>query len=672
MATSLFSRKQSVRSNNKSEHVLYQRLKMCGSMILIWGFFMVVDHMTGLRLEYLLSYFYTIPAIKSFKCQDFSTAIAALLLTVLLDMACLVFVSEGMLLYLASSYIWGYVVWDLTRRHLPAFIIWGVLVYIENYVRNQPSTILCRALAAHCIGFSLLIILASSWRWVISVMVHWREHNVAFINDSHFQCLTSTLRNKSSPFSCNKTEGSSVSDVPVESLVYPTSVLKTAGSNALAGLTFGENCHPAVTTGKTKPIVESNSSPEECSKDQQIITPIQNIHNRNRKIKGSKVLKQSPLNTHELELEKYSPPLTRNSHRDTNTTMLCNPKSPTLSGTKESSAFCTSSDIDNSSLSRGLPATPSSPLNNVDASDGDHTTQLVFLMTCIKEERTRKDEAITALFKAEQDLERTRQVENQSRLEVSSSRQMILQIEADCDSLKEGIATEKANCKKKEEVIQMLEQKVLQLTQQAAQQDDEHGMENKSKAQSEKTAKLQAELDGMRYKLRDAESSVASLREALKTARSQKERETSKNRETLADVERLRKRVKEGDITSRKLREQNQRHQLLIQQLQKASNEENSAILPQSLNQHNVPKKNQNRLSTAPNETGESGLNSNDGVSFIASGVDRQELNRLAESNMSLQNTLAAETRFKMDLMQELGKARREIEYLKIHHSPSS
>lgn len=43
---------------------------------------------------------------------------------------------------------------------------------------------------------------------------------------------------------------------------------------------------------------------------------------------------------------------------------------------------------------------------------------------------------------------------------------------------------------------------------------------------------------------------------------------------------------------------------------------------------------------------------------------DDSQAKQLRDEIMTLRNTLAAETRFKMDLMHELGKSRREVEHL--------
>jgi septal ring factor EnvC (AmiA/AmiB activator) len=43
---------------------------------------------------------------------------------------------------------------------------------------------------------------------------------------------------------------------------------------------------------------------------------------------------------------------------------------------------------------------------------------------------------------------------------------------------------------------------------------------------------------------------------------------------------------------------------------------------------------------------------------------DDAQAQQLRDEIMTLRNTLASETRFKMDLMHELGKARREVEHL--------
>jgi hypothetical protein len=62
------------------------------------------------------------------------------------------------LLFLASSYIWGYLVWDTDTSPPFSMALWAFFVYVEVNSRSTEPSFLDLPLAAHCVGFPLLVV----------------------------------------------------------------------------------------------------------------------------------------------------------------------------------------------------------------------------------------------------------------------------------------------------------------------------------------------------------------------------------------------------------------------------------------------------------------------------------------------------------------------------------
>lgn len=66
--------------------------------------------------------------------------------------------NAAVLLFLASSYIWGYLVWDTDTSPPFSMALWAFFVYVEANSRSTEPSFLDRPLACHCVGFPLLVL----------------------------------------------------------------------------------------------------------------------------------------------------------------------------------------------------------------------------------------------------------------------------------------------------------------------------------------------------------------------------------------------------------------------------------------------------------------------------------------------------------------------------------
>ncbi|KJE97914.1 hypothetical protein CAOG_09146 [Capsaspora owczarzaki ATCC 30864] len=205
---------------------LFDRLVSCSSFLATYGALRILHHLTGLRLEYLFSYFYTVPAVKDVaNRQGLLAAILLSFLAFALDIILYLVAPVRWLLALASSIIWSCAacdfgnvasarfatsIWPFSSKParlspapsisqplatiplIPIVFVWAVAVAQEFLVRDfESATVFCRVFASHSVGAPVVFACLSLYH-VLSLVWGRREQRRIAMHDAGLRALLAT------------------------------------------------------------------------------------------------------------------------------------------------------------------------------------------------------------------------------------------------------------------------------------------------------------------------------------------------------------------------------------------------------------------------------------------------------------------------------------------------
>eukprot|EP00123_Amoebidium_parasiticum_P020158 comp43475_c0_seq1/m.47481 comp43475_c0_seq1/g.47481 ORF comp43475_c0_seq1/g.47481 comp43475_c0_seq1/m.47481 type:complete len:306 (-) comp43475_c0_seq1:160-1077(-) len=277
--------------------------------------------------------------------------------------------------------------------------------------------------------------------------------------------------------------------------------------------------------------------------------------------------------------------------------------------------------------------------------EGEGASQVVFLMACLKDEQQRQRDTASQLARAEREVQRLRGAEAQLRADLSTVRQAVLQLEAEQDKMREQGQAAKVAAKKRDEERRALERQLDKATRDLK--------------------RVEGELRALQQAKKEGDMQAA---ERLKKMKEGLDRDLQRERERCADQQAAAQRADEQQRqAAERLKIAEARAESLAQELAglratlaKANEERDRARGERDDERERAQRERDERDRDQP--PAPSAWSPVDGPS-----IQRVEdhLRALQEKNAALQHTLAAETKFKMDLMAELSRAQREIRALK-------
>eukprot|EP00128_Syssomonas_multiformis_P014433 Colp12_sorted_trinity150504_noHs@22399 len=577
------------------------------TLALSWLFFVLLEYAVGMRIEYFLSYFYTAPTILDLKYRSTLTAVGLVTLAFGIDVAVFFLVPGEWLIFVASVYVWGYIVWDLVGFCLPAVAVWTIFVYFEIFFRPLSSSLFCRSLAAHSVGFPILLFFRGLKNYVAFWFAQRQKMQVRaqnkYCKDLIAQAVTLAPGKPEIKLEIECTSTSNGSGTIMGS--QPSTSLSIQPSTKQRRRESGEkrdsptsvhsqttNNSPSLCSSQNVALVKqsSNSSYDSFTsalKEEDAVTEIQPSL-------GSGIVAPSVVVRRDVGIQADLP--------------------ATASPSTDSKG---KGDIHIASLMHGLingenvneRDFPSMDLNN-----GVSSQTLINMLQQLKAEVSQRKQSQIQVAKLEKDITKHKATEMNLKNELSTVRQNLLSLEIDFENVKAKNA-EMNSIKHKLEKSKQANEKVL-----AQEQEQRAKAEAESKSKDSLIKDLRKQTEGLQTQLNQKSEELGNASKIVAEKDTNIQRLNASVHSLKNNVRDLREEVKRARKDGERLKGQIDELAYVNEQLRKDQGSIKDVM---------------------------------------------EALKSLQEKNQALQATLAAETRFKMDLMGELGRARREIESYK-------
>jgi len=176
-------------------------------LLILWALVLLADYFLEFRFEYLWPFWLFLRSVyDSFKYQGLAFSVFFICIAITSDMICFLFIPVHWLFFAASTYVWVQYVWHTEKGFcVPTVFLWLLFVYIEASIRlkefkanldlkHLPFHLdLCRPFAAHCIGYPVVTLGFGFKSYVGFRMRLRRQKEVEKENDYYYEFLREAL-----------------------------------------------------------------------------------------------------------------------------------------------------------------------------------------------------------------------------------------------------------------------------------------------------------------------------------------------------------------------------------------------------------------------------------------------------------------------------------------------
>eukprot|EP00121_Abeoforma_whisleri_P009016 Awhi_evm1s8281 len=589
--------------------------------------FLILDYIIGGRTEFLLSYFYTASTLQSISYRGYFEVSFTVSASLLIDILCFIFIPNHILLLLAACFVWGYLVYDVASFFVPPIVMWFVCVYVEvAYRHDMALSIICKPLAAHCVGFPLLSIAFHLSEYITQWFEKRKRDNVVCINATFYNYLNEAK------------DGALPEDLINSSSLSPSvSPLDNATTGVTANNSFNNLKDPSLFDGSYGDASINNQNGASSTTLNGISPPNGYANNNNANSSTSSLNSNSGNNNNSGSSSSGNSRYGSKRRKDRND------KNSRGSGKKGGGAHNNNNSHNhnhNNNNSSGNNANSNSSNNNSNSSlnnaavakevfDGrkystsdfpeladylTHTEKIAYLVTRLREERESQLQFGEESTSSIREINHLRTLDSQYRTEIATLRQTAIQLEADKEHLVAKIQEAKNQSRKKDENYRQLKRELEK--------------EQRSRASVEQSLKLKLE--------------------SKKSIESELQKKNIKLQKSL-----------EEDLRQETNLAKSWEQKMLDIYKHKRSLEESIEVIKQKVSQIQLESETLKETAIAIEENGKS-IRQKVGY---ASEID-EALNAIRERNASQTATLEAESRFKMNLNAELVRAKNEIAFL--------
>uniref|UniRef100_A0A182SCQ7 Macoilin n=1 Tax=Anopheles maculatus TaxID=74869 RepID=A0A182SCQ7_9DIPT len=226
--------------------------------LLLWASVITADFLLEFRFEFLWPFWLLLRSIyDSYKYKGLAFSVLFVCIAVTSDLVCLFFIPVQWLFFAASTYVWVQYVWHTDKGIcLPTIILWILFVYLEAAIRwkdsrNIPHLNLCRPFAAHCIGYPV-VTLGFGFKSYVGYRIRQRkQREVAKDNDFYMQLLQEALPKEESKALESLPDGTQGSSKHRKSLDKDSSASSNASSNSSSTFNAGNAKDSTLQQGQT-------------------------------------------------------------------------------------------------------------------------------------------------------------------------------------------------------------------------------------------------------------------------------------------------------------------------------------------------------------------------------------------------------------------------------------